>query len=220
MVKKPSLAVRRRRRPAAEVGRVRLREQFRSYARQVILEAGEDVLATQGVHAARMEEIAQKAGVAVGTIYNLIGDRDELVVEILRLRHEELAALLTRTFEATRALAFRAQAHACMAELLQFFREHQRFFRMALESERGPACAHRRLAQETLAKLRDVFSQLVGRGIQDGALRPELRELGPLLLMGMLREIILLDIESPHPSAAHERVADVLTLFIEGAGAR
>jgi len=218
MVKKPSLAVRRRRRPSADNGRVRLREQFRSYARDVILEAGEDVLAAQGVHAARMEEVAQKARVAVGTIYNLIGDRDALVVEILRLRHEQLAELLNHTFEATRTLAFRDQAEACLCAVLSYFREHQRFFRMALESERGPACAHKRLAQETLAKMRDVFGQLVARGVEDGVLKPEVRGLGAALLMGMMREVIMLDVEAEQPVAPRVRVADLLSLFIEGAG--
>jgi len=199
---------------------MRLREQFRSYARDVILEAGEDVLAAQGVHAARMEEVAQKARVAVGTIYNLVGDRDALVAEILRQRHEELVALLNETLEATRGLTFVAQAETCLAELLAYFRGHQRFFRMALESERGPACAHKRLAQETLAKMREIFAQLIARGIAEGVLREAVRELAPSLLMGVMREIILLDIEAQHPSTARERVAEVLAIFIQGAGAR
>lgn len=220
MVKKPSLAVRRRRRAPAEGGRVRLREQFRSYAREVILEAGEDVLAAQGVHAARMEEVAQRARVAVGTIYNLIGDRDALVAEILRLRHEQLLKLLNQSLEATRSLAFRAQTEACLLSLLTYFRAHQRFFRMALESERGPASAHKRLAHETLAKLRDIFAQLVARGIEQGALRTDARALGPLLLMGTMRELILQDLEEGSPSSPEQRVSEVLRLFIEGAGAR
>lgn len=199
---------------------MRLREQFRSYARDVILEAGEDVLAAQGVHAARMEAIAQKARVAVGTIYNLIGDRDALVVEILRQRHEQLVSLLQHTFEATQALPFRAQAETCLIELLGFFREHQRFFRMALESERGPACAHQRLAQESSGRVREIFGRIVTRGVDEGVLRPELRELGPALLMGMLREIILLDIESPQPGSARERITGLLSVFVEGAGVR
>lgn len=218
MPKKANTAAQRRRRPAQPSGPLRLREQFRSYARDVILEAGEDVLATQGLHAARMEEVAQKARVAVGTIYNLIGDRDALVAEIMRLRHEQIVALLDASLERARPLPFRDQALACMSEVLGYCREHRRFLRMALESERGPACAHKRLSQETIAKLRDFYRELVARGVESGELRAEAREHGAAMLMGMMRELILLNVESEPAGTPRERVAELLSLFIEGAG--
>jgi AcrR family transcriptional regulator len=220
MPKKAANTAQRRRRSAPATGRVRLREQFRSYAREVILEAGEDVLATQGLHAARMEEVAQKARVAVGTIYNLIGDRDALVAEILRIRHEQVVALLNKTLEQVRSLPFREQAQACMTELLSYCREHRRFLRMALESERGPACAHKRMSQDTIAKIRDFYRELIARGIASGELREEVRELGGAMLMGMMREVIMTDVESDSTSPATDRVSGLLSVFIEGAGVR
>ena len=51
-----------------------------------------------------------------------VGDRDALVVEILRLRHLQLVSLLEHTFESTRTLSFRAQTEACLLELLGYFR--------------------------------------------------------------------------------------------------
>lgn len=220
MPKKAATTAQRRRRSAPATGRVRLREQFRSYAREVILEAGEDVLATQGLHAARMEEVAQKARVAVGTIYNLIGDRDALVAEILRIRHEQVVALLNKTLEQVRSLPFREQAQACMTELLSYCREHRRFLRMALESERGPACAHKRMSQDTIAKIRDFYRELIARGITTGELREDVRELGGALLMGMMREVIMTDVESEATSSVTDRVSGLLSVFIEGAGVR
>lgn len=220
MPKKAASTAQRRRRSAPATGRVRLREQFRSYARTVILEAGEDVLASQGVSAARMEEVAQKARVAVGTIYNLIGDRDALVAEILRIRNEQVVALLNTTLaqEQVRGLPFREQAQACMTAVLSYCREHRRFLRMVLESERGPACAHKRLSQDMIGKIREFYRELVARGIASGELRAEIRELGPAMLMGMMREVIIMDVEAESSMPAPERVAEVLAMFIEGAG--
>jgi AcrR family transcriptional regulator len=218
MPKKATSTAQRRRRSAPATGRVRLREQFRDYARNVILEAGEDVLATQGLYVARMEEVAQKARVAVGTIYNLIGDRDALVAEILRLRNEEVVALVNTTLERVRALPFREQAQACMTELLSYCREHRRFLRMVLESERGPAGVHKRLSQDTIAKIREFYRELVGRGIAAGELRPEVRDLGPAMLMGMMRELVIMDVEAESSGPAGERVSELLSMFIQGAG--
>ena len=216
MVKKASTPQRRRRAPRV-TSRVRLREEFRSYARAVILEAGEEVLASQGLHAARMEEVAQKARVAVGTIYNLIGDRDALVVEIMKVRHEQILTLLTKALDDVKGKPFREQAVAYLATLHRYFREHRRFFRMAQESERGPACAHKRVSQETLTKIRDLFRELIQRGIDAGVLRSDARDLSAALLMGMCREVVMLDIESEHPSTPEARMGEVVSVFIDGA---
>jgi AcrR family transcriptional regulator len=220
MPKKAPTPAQRRRRSAPATGRVRLREQFRSYARSVILEAGEDVLGSQGVFAARMEEVAQKARVAVGTIYNLIGDRDALVAEILRIRNEQVVALLAAAQEQVRGQPFRQQAQVIMTELLSYCREHRRFLRMVLESERGPACAHKRQSQEMIGKIREFYREVVAHGIAEGVLRPEVRELGPAVLMGMMREVILIDVEVESTTPAPERVSELLSMFVEGAGVR
>jgi AcrR family transcriptional regulator len=224
MVKKSSVA-RRKRAPAAggrgqatRPAKLRLREEFRDYARAAILEAGEEVLATHGVHVARMEEVAQKARVAVGTIYNLIGDREALVVEILRLRHGEILKLLTTTLEEVRALPFRDQVQASQVALFGYLREHWRFFQLVLESERGPACPHKRLSQETLSEIRRLYRELIARGMKQRALRPEGRELYPAMLMGMMREVISQDLETQHAGPPEERLAQVLDVFMHGAG--
>jgi hypothetical protein len=68
--------------------------------------------------------------------------------------------------------------------------------------------------------VRDVFRELVAKGIRTGVLRAGVQELGVLALMGMLREVCLADFDTPHPSPARERVAQLLSLFVEGAGAQ
>jgi AcrR family transcriptional regulator len=220
MVKKSSASPPRRRRPAqAPTGRLRLREQFRSYARAVILEAGEDVMATQGLHAARMEEVAERARVAVGTIYNLVGDRDALVSEILRLRLEQMVLLMTRTFEEAKSLGFREQAARCLSTLHAYFLEHRRFYQMVLESEHSRACgAHKRLSQETRTKLRELFRELVVRGVRSGVLGQEAERLGPALLQGMMREVIMLDVETEPSVSSDERAREVVAVFVNGVG--
>jgi AcrR family transcriptional regulator len=195
-----------------------LREEFRDHARAAILEAGEDVLATQGLHSARMDEVARKARVAVGTIYNLIGDREALVVEILSVRHAELLSLLAAKLEEVHTLPFRAQVQASVVALFGYLREHSRFFLMVMESERGPAGPHKRLSQETVAEIRRLFRELIARGIKQRVLRAEGRELYPAMLMGMTREVIAQDLEADAASL-EERAAQVLDVFLHGAGA-
>lgn len=74
--------------------------------RKVILEAAEKVFAQHGFEAARMQTIANEAGIAVGTVYNVFGGKAELFSDVLTYRLPELlqttseAALeATSTFE-------------------------------------------------------------------------------------------------------------------------
>jgi AcrR family transcriptional regulator len=225
MNKKPSVARRKRasaassRMQAPSQARPRLREEFRDHARAAILEAAEDVLATQGLHSARMDEVARKARVAVGTIYNLIGDREALVVEILSVRHAELVSLLAAKLEELHSLPFREQVQASVVALLRYLREHSRFFLLVMESERGPACSHQRLSQDTVAEIRRLFRELIARGIKQRALRAEGRELYPAMLMGMTRELISQDLEAQFAGSLEERAAQVVEVFLHGAGA-
>jgi AcrR family transcriptional regulator len=200
----------------------RLREDFRSFARAAILSAAEEVLADDGLHSARVEEIAQRARVAVGTIYNLVGDREALIREILHARYGEIVATLASTIQANMTAPFRVQVHALVLAVFTYFAEHWRFFRLVMEAER--ATGRGKLGPErpiqVQVEIRKLYRELIQRGVKQGALRAEGSELLPRILSGMMREVMIQDLESPDRTSPQER-ADALTrMFFEGAGTR
>jgi AcrR family transcriptional regulator len=67
---------------------VPLRERFRREVASSIAAAAEEVFAEQGLHASHVGDIAKRAGVAVGTLYNYYEDRDALLAALLRERTE------------------------------------------------------------------------------------------------------------------------------------
>lgn len=58
--------------------------------RKIIVEAAERVFAQYGFEAAKVQAIADEAGVAVGTIYSVFGSKAELFSEVLTHRLPEL----------------------------------------------------------------------------------------------------------------------------------
>ena len=54
-----------------------------------ILQAASDLFTTQGFHGTSTREIAAKAGVSLGNIYNYFGNKEELFVSLLEAREEE-----------------------------------------------------------------------------------------------------------------------------------
>ncbi|WP_284778022.1 TetR/AcrR family transcriptional regulator [Agrobacterium sp. lyk4-40-TYG-31] len=70
--------------------------------REALLKAGHEVISEKGIDAATMLEIAERADVASGTIYNYFKSKDELAIAVLELVMEQLAARIenvTNTFE-------------------------------------------------------------------------------------------------------------------------
>jgi AcrR family transcriptional regulator len=207
---------------AQRATKARLREDFRSFARAAILTAGEEVLAEEGLHAARIEEVAQRARVAVGTIYNLVGDREALVTEILRARHAEVVARLAGALKQHKAKPYREQLHAVVLTMFEYFGEHWRFFRLVLESERaaggGKLGAAASGSQHMLLELRKLYRELIQRGVKQGALRPAGSELYPAMLRGLMREVMLQDLEARDRGSPEERAELLTRMFFEGAG--
>src|SRR5678815_1807406 len=63
-----------------------LRSQLREAVRATILDAAEELIAAKGLHGAGLAQIAKRAGVAVGTLYNYFDDRDALVRALFETR--------------------------------------------------------------------------------------------------------------------------------------
>src|SRR5450759_1515604 len=67
-----------------------LRQQFKTATRDAILDAAASTFARDSAAPVRMEDIAARAGIAVGTLYNYFQDRSALVNALLELRTRAL----------------------------------------------------------------------------------------------------------------------------------
>lgn len=56
-----------------------LKTRLREAASEAILDAVEDILLERGLDGASIASIAERAGVAVGTLYNYFPDRDAMI---------------------------------------------------------------------------------------------------------------------------------------------
>ncbi len=73
-------------------GGARLSSRLRRVARDTILDAAESVFARHGTAGGRMEQVAARAGVSVGTLYNHFRDRRALLAALIADRRARLLA--------------------------------------------------------------------------------------------------------------------------------
>lgn len=145
--------------------------QARGDKRARIVDAAIEVFARKGFRAARVSDIAERAGVADGTIYLYFRNKEDLLLTIFEEKMEEVLAALAKSLEAAadpvegmrlyaRFHFDQLRTHPALAQVFQVeLRQSHRFFR-----EYRP---------EKLWQYLGVFEDLVSRGQAQGLIRAD-----------------------------------------------
>jgi AcrR family transcriptional regulator len=141
---------------------------------QSIQEATMRVIARKGMAAATMQEIAEEAGVAKGTIYLYFRDRDELVEKTFENAITELHARMDEAMSAE--VSFADKLRKILAAKMRFFEENREFFRlyMSLRFPEGSPQQQRRQKRTCAPQYQsrvDQFAKLLEDGMDAGEIR-------------------------------------------------
>src|SRR5438876_184999 len=112
-----------------------LRERLREETARAIAIAAEEVFAARGIREAHMEQIAQRAGVSVGTVYNHFEDRETLLAALIEARRQELSALLDGALAASAKEPFAAQLREFARTIFEHFEAHRPFLSIMIECD-------------------------------------------------------------------------------------
>ena len=129
---------------------------------QSIQDAAMRVIARKGRAAATMQEIAEEAGVATGTIYLYFRDRDELVEKTFETAITQLIERIARAMDEEKSIE--EKIRAAMTAKLAFFRENREFFRLyiSLRLPEGDAQQQRRHKRNCEPQYRSSVGRLAG----------------------------------------------------------
>jgi AcrR family transcriptional regulator len=179
------------------------------------------VFAAEGLHAAHVEHIARRAGVAVGTLYNYYKDRDAILAALLHTRREAQFAELDQTLKTAHGRSLREQLLAFVGAHIRFLSAHRTFYRILFEGELSRMQATYPTATEQHAlSLHGFFDRvegLVRHGIKSGELRGGHAELDAWLLGGMLKGVTVRDLRENKPCGPGD-VEHLVDVFLAGAG--
>ena len=191
-----------------------LRDRLREETCRTILEAAEAVLAEEGLQA-RMESIAARAGVAVGTLYNHFEHRDGLVRALVRARRDALLARVDAALAATSSRGAADQLRAFLSAIAEHGRAHGPLLSTLAQAGEGPGSP--RPPAALFAELSARVDTVLARGIAAGELRLDPSGVFGQALVGMARAVLFRALDAsgdPRPA-----VDAVLDLFLRGARA-
>ncbi|MBB6343915.1 TetR/AcrR family transcriptional regulator [Nonomuraea muscovyensis] len=183
----------------------------RQDTRAKVFAAAIDLMAEQGYTATTVEAIAERAGVAKGTVFYNFGSKEALFAALLEHSVARLAEALSRAATGDSALA--ALDNVVLGQL-RFFDEHGPLARVLL------AEMWRTAWQEAVAQLREhalgVYTRVLRDAVAAGDIRPDLDvETAATALFGMVLTVAI-ERRALHPDRPLEQAHATLLELMHG----
>lgn len=186
--------------------------------RQRILEAATRVFARKGYFAARVSEIARKAGVADGTIYLYFRNKEDILVSLFDDVMSEHIARGRRELLALRGAP--AKLRALAAHHLRLLGENEDLAVVFQVELRQSTKFMERFTSSWFRDYLELLTGIIEEGQRDGSLRDDLpRKLVAKALFGALDEMVTSWILGRRDYDLGELAAPVVDLFLRGAQA-
>jgi AcrR family transcriptional regulator len=166
-----------------------LRARLREVKAEAILKAAEEVFAKEGILKAKMETIAARAGMAVGTLYNFFDDRSALVTALVEARSDGLSTELTTALDAAGDVPFAQQVQLYFDVSLAHVEQHGPFWVELLRAHGAHGKKHVTRSR-TRERLFMVAQRVIDAGLEQKALKPEGAGVYAALLVGMMRSVL------------------------------
>ncbi len=200
----------------------RRRDEAKALFRNAILDAAEHVFAREGFHGARIQDIADHARIAVGTVYNHFEQKEDVLHALLEDRLGQMLENLAP--RPTDPEPFDQKLTSCIERTLRFVGQHRDFHQIALDCgifAKGTAATSSMLGDKPVThfeRFRGTMLALVNEGISCGALRPMDPVRLARMLGGLLRAFTIgAVIEQNLPNLEGE-APFIVDLFLNGAG--
>ncbi len=188
-----------------------LRFQQREAARAGILDAAEELIAAKGLHGAPLVDIARRAGVAVGTLYNYFADRDDLVRALFESRRALIRPQILEAIARGRELRFEAHLRKFVTDTLTIYDQHRRFLKVVFEAEHLKP-----VGNTSAAEMQIAVDEIVAKGVLEGELAAgPTAELVGLTIWGGLKANVMRRISDGRPLG--DFADDLVTLVLDGA---
>lgn len=195
------------------------RERERRMHREQILEAALELFSARGYHNVSMQEIAERAEYAIGTLYKFFPNKEEMYRALIREHadhfHEALNETLTRGNDELTTL------RNYVATKGQVFSSHVPIIRLFLAESRGASVNVKGGLDEELRKRYDEtlerLAKVIARGMKNGLFK---NISTPFYLAmsidSVINTFLMLSLEHPETHPFPENPDTILNMFFHG----
>jgi TetR/AcrR family fatty acid metabolism transcriptional regulator len=189
-------------------------EEFR---KQTICDAAMRVVARKGIRSVTVQDIADEAGVAKGTIYIYFQSRDEILAKAMDGATEQLLEKLSKACSECRG--FRDILARRVRTQLQHFEENRDFFRMYLAMSE-PLGEKRLRKHATYQAYLAQLEQLLRDAVERNEIRDVRVDRLAVAISSVVRDIVLHRIIEREPPPLDDDVTFAVDFIMRGIGER
>lgn len=182
-----------------------------------IEEAAIAVIARKGVAELTIQDVADEARIAKGTVYLYFRDREELIAKTAKRAFDTLIDDLKETFAASGTLEERLTR--IVLHPLEFVEDHAALLRAALELR-----DHGAPARSSASRLETTYLGMLEKMFADAQRRGEMRKIDCLEAAAVARDVIrgmiARRLEHPSPPPREKEAKCIVSLLLRGVEAR
>lgn len=131
------------------------RERELTLRKEIIFEAAEEAFATKGYYEAAVEEIASRAEISVGTLYNLFTNKEALFLTLLEQRVSGFLHHITQCADAGESAT--EKLDRLLDGVFEYLEQHRAFFRLYVTTTHGlPWHVNSDMGEVLFAKYREI----------------------------------------------------------------
>jgi AcrR family transcriptional regulator len=182
-----------------------------------LLTIAEKIFGERGYYPASIREIAREAGLSVGGVYQFVGGKSELYLNVVEAQWVSVQATLARALRHEGCLE---QLRELTRGLLEHLEERKEFLRVRTsELSAFPPPLKRQVAaavSRRKTRFRRQLVRLMSHGVETGTLRPIDAELLASAYLGLLYVSAEDTLKGNSPARLTNRADHLLSVFLHG----
>lgn len=156
--------------------------------KEEIIRVAANLFSQKSYHDVTMDQIAEKVGVAKGTIYLYFESKENLYLEILEETYEEIESILEK--EIAKKDPAPQKLKKMLMLIFKFYLENLDVLRILSRDETHLIREHYEFTEHWRVKGVEFYQKILEKGINEGSFRPVNTELTALIIFGLVRSVM------------------------------
>lgn len=173
-----------------------------------IIKIAAKLFSEKSFHDVTMDEIAEKVGVAKGTIYLYFNSKENLYLKILEHTFDSIESLLEK--EVSKTSSAPEKLKKVLAIIIKFYRENIDVLKILSRDETHIIQEHHDLTEKWRLRRIELYEKIIKKGIKEGSFKNINTELAALILYGAVGAVMVFyDLDKSPEAIAEEMYSDI-----------
>ncbi|MGH7808031.1 MAG: TetR/AcrR family transcriptional regulator [Thermodesulfobacteriota bacterium] len=179
--------------------------------KEEIIKITAQLFSEKSYHDVTMEEIAEKVGVAKGTIYLYFESKEKLYLEILEDRYEAIESLLEK--EIAKSDPAPQKLRKILRIIFKFYRQNLDVLRILSRDETHLIREHYEFTEHWRHRRIKLYEKILEKGVKEGSFLPTNIKLTSQIIFGLVRSVMFF---YKTDKSAEETAEEVFSVIARG----